>query len=146
MNKVFLDTNILLYSCDATDSDKQRISRRIVHNSIERRNTWISYQVLGECANVMIRKLHMERTNAIRILHYFNRLKRVDFNFEILTEALNAREAHQLSFWDSMITATALDADCDTLFSEDMSHGQLISNVQIINPFRDDLIIDQYYE
>jgi predicted nucleic acid-binding protein len=51
--------------------------------------------------------------------------------------ALTVAERYGFSHYDSLIVATALEAGCSTLYSEDMQHGQLIDNrLTIINPFR----------
>lgn len=44
-------------------------------------------------------------------------------------------EAHQLSFYDALIVAAAIEAGCDTLFSEDLQHGRAIGGLSIVNPF-----------
>ncbi len=51
--------------------------------------------------------------------------------------ALAIAERYGFSHFDSLIIATAMDAGCDTLYSEDMQDGQLIDNrLTVINPFR----------
>jgi predicted nucleic acid-binding protein len=42
---------------------------------------------------------------------------------------------HRLSFYDALIVSTAIEAGCDTLFSEDMQHGRSIGGLAIVNPF-----------
>lgn len=55
---------------------------------------------------------------------------------ETVLSAINLQGELGFSFWDSLIVASALEADCDTLYSEDMQHGRLISRrLRIINPF-----------
>ena len=50
--------------------------------------------------------------------------------------ALNIRERYNFSWYDSLIVGTALEAGCETLYSEDMQNGQLINNsLRIVNPF-----------
>jgi len=46
-------------------------------------------------------------------------------------------ERYGLSIFDAMIAASALHADCDTLWSEDMQDGMTLENrLRIVNPFR----------
>lgn len=46
------------------------------------------------------------------------------------------RKKRAFSYWDSLIVAAALDAGCDTLYSEDMQHGQLVEGrLRLVNPF-----------
>jgi len=43
---------------------------------------------------------------------------------------------YQLSHWDALIVASALLADCDALYSEDLQHGQILDDkLKVINPF-----------
>ena len=41
----------------------------------------------------------------------------------------------QISFWDGLILAAAEEADASELLSEDLSHGQLVEGIRIVNPF-----------
>jgi predicted nucleic acid-binding protein len=54
----------------------------------------------------------------------------------ITTGELEIKAAHRLSYWDAAIAAAARALGCQELYSEDMSHGQEIEGVTIINPFR----------
>ncbi len=46
-------------------------------------------------------------------------------------------ECHDLSTYDAMIVAAALDAGCNTLLSEDMQNGMVFQGrLRISNPFR----------
>jgi predicted nucleic acid-binding protein len=44
---------------------------------------------------------------------------------------------HGLAFYDALIVATAIEAGCDTLYTEDMQHGRAIGGLAIVNPFRE---------
>jgi predicted nucleic acid-binding protein len=50
--------------------------------------------------------------------------------------ALDILERYNFSWYDSLIVATALEADCEILYSEDMQNGQVIERrLRIVNPF-----------
>ena len=56
--------------------------------------------------------------------------------FNHLHTALDIQERYNFAWYDSLIIATALEAGCETLYSEDMQHGQEIEGrLRIINPF-----------
>lgn len=55
----------------------------------------------------------------------------------VLLDALEIRDRNKISYWDSAIVAAARLAGCEVVYSEDLGHGQSISGVRIINPFRD---------
>ena len=56
---------------------------------------------------------------------------------ELYLRSLNIKSRYLYSFYDSLIIAAALEADCKTLYSEDMQHGQRIEQLIIKNPFSD---------
>ncbi|MGH8547586.1 MAG: hypothetical protein ACRERU_03080 [Methylococcales bacterium] len=49
--------------------------------------------------------------------------------------ASRLRQSHTLSFWDSLIVASALSANCEILFSEDLHPGLRIGSLDIFNPY-----------
>lgn len=56
---------------------------------------------------------------------------------DTIRSAQAIRSAYRFSYWDSLILATALEAGCSTVYSEDMQHGQVIEKrLTVINPFR----------
>ena len=53
------------------------------------------------------------------------------------TAAVAISTKHGFNFYDSLIIASALEAGCTTLMTEDMQHGQVIEGrLTICNPFR----------
>jgi predicted nucleic acid-binding protein len=64
-----------------------------------------------------------------------NNILHVNSDSTIL-EAFRIAERYGFSFYDSLIISAALESGCNTLYSEDMQHGQLIENrLKIVNPF-----------
>jgi predicted nucleic acid-binding protein len=60
----------------------------------------------------------------------------VPLGFKIYQDAFRLRSKYAISFWDSLIVASALDNGCKLLYSEDMQHGQVIEKkLNIMNPF-----------
>ncbi len=52
-----------------------------------------------------------------------------DLSFEL-------RKHYQLSFWDSLIVASAMENECEVIYTEDMQHGLILKDrFIIINPF-----------
>jgi predicted nucleic acid-binding protein len=62
-------------------------------------------------------------------------LWRIDPSTELYSSALSVKARYQFSFYDSLIVAAALEADCERLLSEDLQHGQRIEGLTIVNPF-----------
>jgi len=93
---------------------------------------------LKEFANVCLKKkLHSSEKELIEnILQFKSNLFIADITPETIIEAIRISIAHQLSFYDSLIIATALEQGCKILYSEDLHHGQIIRRkMKIINPF-----------
>lgn len=97
----------------------------------------VSVQVLNEVANVALRKYGFKIPQVRR---FVDRMRPIVTVVPATTEthdlALQVHERYHFAFYDSCIIAAALLADCDTLWSEDMHHGQVIDGrLTIRNPF-----------
>ena len=42
---------------------------------------------------------------------------------------------HSVAFYDALIVAAAIEAGCETLYSEDFQHGRRFGDCTIVNPF-----------
>ena len=100
----------------------------------------ISVQVLNELANVARRKMRMTWSETHALLSIIRALLPVQpISVEIHETGLALAERYSLSIYDAMIAASALHAECDTLWSEDMHEGMVIQDqLRIANPFRID--------
>ncbi|MFZ5931796.1 MAG: PIN domain-containing protein [Pseudomonadota bacterium] len=128
----FFDTNILLYLAgpDAAKADKAE--------SLIAGGGVISVQVLNEIANVARRKMQMSWDETHRFLSLVRGLLRVEpMTVETHDSGLALAGRYNLSIYDAMIAAAALQASCDNLWSEDMQDGVLLEGrLRITNPFR----------
>jgi predicted nucleic acid-binding protein len=128
----FFDTNILVYlaSDDAAKADRAE--------AIVREGGTISVQVLNEVANVARRKMQLtwqETRGFLSSLRELLTVQAVTIDTHELGLAL--AERHRLGIYDALIAASALLAECDRLWSEDMQDGMAIDRrLQIVNPFR----------
>ena len=96
----------------------------------------ISTQVINEvCTNLIRKAAYTEIEIQQTINNIKNRYEIIPIDIELCSIASKLREAYSLSYWDSLIVATANTNACDILYSEDMQHNQLIENTRIINPF-----------
>lgn len=128
----FFDTNVLLYlaSSDAAKADR---AEKVLESG-----GMVSVQVLNEIANVARRKMGLSWPETRQLLATMRSVLTVNpLTVEIHEAGLRIAELHKLSVYDAMILAAALDADCDTLWSEDMQDGAIIADrLRIRNPFR----------
>jgi len=130
----FVDTNIWLYAL--VESDDPR--RRIVAQEIVRRDAVVaSVQVINEtCVNLLKKALLQEEDIRRLIAAFYVRCIVSDVNQETLLAASSLREKYSLSFWDSVIVASALYMDCEILYTEDMQDGlEIEERLTIVNPF-----------
>ena len=128
----FVDTNVLVYLASA---DRARANRA---EEIVGEGGAISVQVLNELANVGRRKIEMSWPETHAFLDNLRGLLTVHpITVEVHETGLALAERYGLSIYAAMIAACALDAGCDTLWSEDMQDGMTIDNrLRIVNPFR----------
>ena len=130
----FIDTNVLVYVA-ADDPVKADRAERIIADG-----GTVSVQVLNELANVARRKMRMTWSETHALLSMIRALLPVQpITVEIHETGLALAERYGLSIYDAMIAASALHAECDTLWSEDMHDGMVIQDqLRIASPFRID--------
>jgi predicted nucleic acid-binding protein len=132
--KVFLDANILLYAHDAASPNKQSRSREIIAHLANSGDGVISTQVMQEFFVVATRKLGVPPLAAKAVLKTFGVFEIVTAGPALIHEAIDCSVLNAISFWDALILAAAASAGCGTLYTEDLSHGQVIMGVKIQNP------------
>ena len=130
-NQAFIDTNVLIYLLSADAEKADRAEAIVLDGGI------ISVQVLNEMANVAIRKLAMSWQEINEMLSLIRSVCLVEpLTIDTHDKGRGVAERYQLSVYDAMIVASALLAECETLYSEDMQDGLLIDNQLCIrNPF-----------
>jgi predicted nucleic acid-binding protein len=136
-NLHFLDTNILLYSI-SRDPDETRKRERAI-TLMDEDGGALSVQVLQE---FYVQATRASRPDAIPhpiaagLIHTWMRFTVQDITAAILTQALDIKARHGLSYWDGAIIAAARALGCRQLYSEDMAHGRDVEGVVIFDPFR----------
>lgn len=137
-DKIFVDTNILVYSHDVDAEQKHQIAQNILLELWQNRNGVLSVQVLQEFYVTMTRKvLHPVPPNRVRniIRDYFSwHIEINDLNSILIASRIG--EDYQISFWDALIVAAASKAKADKILTEDLQAGQIIEGISIENPFQ----------
>jgi predicted nucleic acid-binding protein len=134
MSKVFLDTNILVYSLDQSDAGKRKKCRKFIKSLTDENSGVISTQVLQEFYVAATAKLGADPLLVKDILRSLERLETVVVTQTLIKEAIDCSLINRLSFWDALIVVTAESAHCEILWTEDLNHGQVIRGVRIENP------------
>lgn len=129
--KAFIDTNVVIYALGPQSAKASLAATLFATRPI------ISTQVLSETANVASKKLVLPASEVKKLLTTLESLCRVEIVIPATMHlALGIAERYGFSWYDSLIIATALDAGCDTLYTEDMQNGQLIDGrLTVTNPF-----------
>jgi predicted nucleic acid-binding protein len=136
--KFFLDTNIFVYSFDRSSATKAQRSAYLIRKAVATGKGIVSYQVVQEFFNVALRRFAqpMAVSEAEQYLAtVFRPLLVIHSSQALYSEALRLKGIHRLSWYDSLIVAAAIEAQCSALYSEDFQHGQRFAGVQVENPF-----------
>lgn len=130
--KAFFDTNILVYVVGQKDKRTDKAEALLAGGGT------ISVQVLNELANVSRKKLRMsweeidEALAAVRVLCP----SPLPLTIDMHDAGRRIAAKYGYSMFDGLIAASALEAECDTLYSEDLQDGQVIEGrVTVRNPF-----------
>ncbi len=136
--RVFFDSNVLIYAFGESEQIKATVAQELLLEGGALQNAVISYQVLQECVNVALKKfkplLSSDEANAF-LDEVVADLEVVPWSLDLLKIGLELKQRFQLAWYDSLIVAAALEAKCDTLYTEDLQHGQVIDGLTIVNPF-----------
>lgn len=128
--RAFLDTNLLVYA-QGRDAKSEMARQIILQGGV------ISVQVLNEFTSVLRRKFSMSWDEIAEALEDVKiALDTVrPIGLETHSAAVELAREHGFSFYDALIIAAALEADCDQLLTEDMQAGRRIERLAIVNPF-----------
>jgi predicted nucleic acid-binding protein len=126
----FIDTNILVYSV-TDDPQKARANQAIGEGG------FISAQVLNEFVSVMRGKLKVEWSVIEFALARFREVfdAVLPLTAETNSAALVLARDHRLNCYDALIVASAMEARCDRLLTDDMQHDRMFGGLRIVNPF-----------
>ncbi|MEE9325646.1 MAG: PIN domain-containing protein [Cocleimonas sp.] len=138
-DKVFIDSNIWLYALieeqSSDDAFKHTLSKNLF---LESDDIQISTQVVNEVAINLMRKTNKDNDYIFTFIHDLVSTYTVHHqtSAELITAA-TLRLNYSLSYWDSLIVASAINHECTVLYSEDMQDGLLVhDSLKIINPFK----------
>lgn len=135
----FIDTNVFVYQLERLDARKADIADELIETGIETRTACISFQVIQECLNTAIRKAVAplgEDEMRRYLLDVLAPLYRVQPSIALYMKSLEIRSRYRFGFYDALIVAAAIEAGCRKLYTEDLTDGQQVEAVAIVNPFR----------
>lgn len=135
-DKVFFDTNVLLYALVSRLAEPLDPRTKVAEDLLSQGGS-VSVQVLNEYIDIASRKFHQGWTAISSRLEVIEQLCGAATALTVDTHRLAVRISMRYGFriYDSLIVATALEAGCKILYTEDLHHGQLIEGLRIENPF-----------
>ncbi len=133
----FCDTNILIYAFDKIEHEKRSIAIKLLKDLMGHSRLNISTQVLQEFFVTVTRKIKkpLSVENAISVMDDLSQWFVFTVDKAAIRKAAGLSGDACLSFWDALIVVSASRSGSRVLFSEDLNHGQVILDVEIINPF-----------
>ena len=136
-DKLFIDTNIIIYAYDVTAGKKHEVARKIIADLWNSGLGVISTQVLQEFFVNVVQKIPrpMDKQQAKEIVRDLLKWRVVVNTGDSIIDAIDICLRYGYSFWDSMIIEAAIKGGARVLISEDLQDGQEISGVTIKNPF-----------
>jgi predicted nucleic acid-binding protein len=145
MSRIFVDTNILVYSFDVADPKRQKQAQRVLGVLRERGDAGISAQTLAEFAAVALRRLDPPLTSRAvldALAGFVSIFEVVDVSPLVVQEAVRGVRDHHLSYYDAQIWAAARWSQASVLLSEDFASGQNLEGVRFVNPFAADFDLE----
>ena len=136
-DKVFVDTNILVYAHDLDAGAKYEQAAALVSDLWESRNGFLSTQVLQEFYVTLTRKVSspLSKLEARKLLQKYSNWNVVLNDPSMISQASEIEESYNISFWDALIVSAAYSQNVPTILTEDLNHGQIIEGILIKNPF-----------
>lgn len=130
-----LDTNILIYSADAAAGERHARALEIVRR-VGECDCWLTLQAISEFYAVLTRRRIAPPADAAALAaDWLSLLPAAAPSEAAVRAALAPAAAGRASYWDALLVATAAEAGCTAMLTEDLAHGTVLHGVRIINPF-----------
>ena len=146
-DKVFVDTNLLVYAYDRSEPEKQRQASRILDRLALAGMGVIDTQIMAEFFVAVTRKISAPLSVAEayqRIQNYIRSWPVLGISEMVVLEAARGVRDHQFSFWDAQIWAAARLNQIPVVFSEDFNTGSIIEGISFVNPFSADFRFEEW--
>ena len=130
----FLDTNILIYAANGRIDEPAKW--QVAHGLLTA-TFGTSGQVLAEFYANAVKKgsVPLEPAVAKRWVQLLAKRPFVSVDEQLVFAGVDHAQRYKISHWDGAIIAAAERLGAKTVYSEDLSHGQLYGSVRVVNPF-----------
>lgn len=134
---------MLLHSLDPADAAKRAKAADLLRRALGANRLVLGPQTLNECYRVLTdRRAIMPRPDARRFLRPLIARCSAPGDASNTQRAWDIQDATGFAWWDCLMLASASRAGCSHFFTEDMEHGRVVDDMQLVNLFRDDTDLD----
>ena len=140
-DKIFIDTNVFVYAYLENPNKKEDYEKHLKAKELLRSFTiddivCISTQVCNEYYSALL-KNKIENSDIQSSLYNLVQMVNVaSISKNTVLQSFEIKNRYSFSYWDSLILSSALENDCNIIYSEDMQNAQMINGVlRIVNPF-----------
>jgi len=134
VEKIFIDTNIIIYANDQRDKKKQKKAINTIKTIMTSASGTISTQVMQEYAYVALTKLRQAPDVVLRQLMLLETFEVIHQSPDQIRRAIEIMYVYKIGFWDAFIISNAEHANCLVIYSENLNPGQYYSGIKIMNP------------
>lgn len=136
IDRICLDTNILVYAIDKDAGHKQEQAIELIEQCVLAHECVLTLQSLAEFYSAVTRKGKVSTDEAKKQVSDWQLLfPTVLPSIHSVNYAMNAVEEHSISFWDAMLWSVARENAVNKIYSEDFQPGRVLQGVEFINPF-----------
>ena len=134
--RAFFDTNVLVYAAVGAGKDERKRKRAM--DLVESTDFGTSAQVLQEFFETVVKKVSrpISAAQALEWIEQWTAFPCQTIDHQLVRIAIEQSERFAISYWDAAIVAAAEALGADTVYSEDLNHGQRYGRVRVVNPFR----------
>lgn len=130
-----LDTNILVYALDRRAGERHALAADIIDQAVML-DCRLTLQSISEFYAAVTRKKVISQAEAnAQARDWLDMFRTVAVSARAVHAALTSVETGQASYWDALLVATAAEAGCTTILTEDLADGGVLLGVRVLNPF-----------
>jgi predicted nucleic acid-binding protein len=135
-----LDTNILVYAMNIDAGERHLLASRIIEQAVPL-DCRLTLQSISEFYSVVSRKRLVRAADAVaQAEDWLTMFATVTASAAAIRLALTSAVTGQASYWDALLVATAAEAGCTSILTEDLADGTILHGVRILNPFGDGVL------
>lgn len=133
--RITLDTNILVYAEGVNGAAMKKAALDLIR-ALPVGSAVLPAQTIAELFQVLVRKAKRTPSQArASILTWCDAFAVMETSQQVLFGAAELAATHRFSFWDGLVLASAAEAGCRFLLSEDLQAGFTWNAVTVANPF-----------